>query len=541
MRSLPFSERSAIRYVHVHLPSFPLERAGIDADEPAVCVALRANRLSVVAMTAAARRGGVVLGMGVVEARALIQDLDVIEQDVEGERQDHRELLLSLASFGERPSLWPAWDVSIEVGRTSHLMGGEEALASQIHRHVAALGHDVTVGVGDDPWLARLAAMWIAPHEQACVVLPSEGVARWIAELPFEALDPSRALYSAAQAIGVERVGQWAALDRASVVGRFGSEGQRLHRLACGEPARESVGPLDSPVDAAPWVERVVLGGPTVDLQPVLFVLPGLIRRLFEHLWTRDSMAMHLLLRLDLDGATHQDVRIRVGEPSRDPERWISLFQARLERLRLSAPVVALQLEVVQHTAERGVQLHTLERRGSAEPIADLIVRLQETLGERSVFRPVERASWRPERAWSRDGRADTLARRLEERAPPEEPLARHHKAAQDPVARLYAFEAGGVLPRPILLLPVPEQVAVETVDGRPARVRWSGRWWRVECGERPERIETGWWEVDGGLCRDYWTAALISEGSARSDAVARVAWCFADDIGRWFLHGWFD
>lgn len=505
------------RYLLLHLPAFSLERCGFLAQDPAVCVAPQRGAARVVALTPAARVEGIGLGMSAAQARALHPDLAVIEHDPAAERADHAELLRCFAHLGERLAAWGPGGVLLEIHAVAHLFGGESALLSRVLDRAEQLGHCACGVIADDPLVAQA----LAESRGESLVIPAGGGASALAPLPLRALHPSASLGGAARALGVERIGEWAALEPAAVAARFGKEGLRLLRLARGEP----VTPLPwSEPDPGPVTQGVVLGGPTVSLGPIWFVLPGLLQKLCADLLARDAMAVRLAVRLLLERGPPQVVRIRVGEPGRDPDRLASLIRARLERVRLAAPAVELHVEVEEHTAERLWQLGLLDRNTAAEPLADLLARLSDALGDGAVFSAELVERWRPEQAWS--SRPFVPGGALS-------PGPVHRKADRDPVTIQRAFESRGLRPRPTLLFADPERVQVETDPrtGAPRRLRYHGRWFTLDRCEGPERIETDWWSLDGGVSRDYWVVGVQG----------RPAWCFSDDRASWFLHGWFD
>jgi protein ImuB len=321
------------------------------------------------------------------------------------------------------------------------------------------------------------------------------------------------------RAIGLRDVRGWARLDPAAVAGRYGPEGVRLHKIARGYAASRL--PWDPP-DPGPVAERVVLGAPTLTLEPLLFVLPGLLARMADTLAARDLMAVKVALHLVLECSTSTVLRLRVGRPTRDPAVLLRGLRARLERTRLDAPVVELLLEVEEETREVPWQPGLLDRSEATEDLGDLLGRLSEHLGDGAVFGAVPVDGWRPEEAWR--NRAFVPGQPFPVPVP-------HKKADEDPVAEQRAWEQEGPRPRPLLLLERPERVEVQAEAGGPARLRLEGRWCAVDQREGPERLEGGWWREDGGYYRDCWVVQV--EGS--------TAWIFQDDQARWYLHGWFD
>lgn len=505
----------APRYLILHLPAFPLERCGYLADELAVCVDEVKSATRIVALTPAARIEGLGVGMTAAEARALVPEVLLEPRDLVGEAIDREGLLEAFAGFSDRLAPWAETDLLLEVSVTAHLFGGEQALLTEVGARAEQLGHACSLAIADDP----LAAAAVAAFGTSEHVVPVGQGARALAALPIAALAPSEALATSLEVLGIRRIGTWARLDPASVSGRFGAEGVRLHRIARGQAA--SGLPWDVPAQG-PVAERVVLGGPTITLEPIHFVLPGLLARVADALAERDAMAVRVAVHLVLERGPAHVMRVRVGRPTREIERLDRVVRSRLERIRLDAPAVELMIEVEEQTLEAPWQPGLLDRTEIGEELPDLLARMADALGPAALVSPVPTDAWCPEEGWKE---------RVFQPGCPLPPFLVHRKAKIDPVAQQRAFETDGPRPRPAILLPRPQRIELQERGGRPIRIRRAGRWEPVGYSEGPERIEGAWWRDDGGFCRDYWVLQL--NGS--------VAWVYGDDQGRWWLHGWFD
>lgn len=516
-RSMPRRARGP-RYLVLHLPAFALERCGFAASDIAACVDDVKSATRIVSLTPAASAEGLRIGMTASEARSHEPRVHLEPLDAAAQAQDRQALLEAFAGFSDRLALWAEQDLVLDVRGTAHLFGGESSLIEEVRDRAHLLGHACQVAIADDP----LAAWAVAAFGRTDQAVADGDSARALAELPVAALRPSEALATSLAVLGIRRIRTWAALDPASVAGRFGAEGIRLHRVARGE--RASRLPWQSH-EGGPVVEGVVLGGPTIRLEPIRFVLPGLCAQLSESLAERDAMAVRLAVRLLLERGAPHVVRVRVGRPTRDPDRLQELVSARLERIRLDAPALELLLEVEEHTGEQGWQPGLLDRAEAVEPLEDLLARMSDALGEAALGSPVPVDTWLPEEAWR--------VRPFRPGEPLPGPPA-HRKADRDPVAEQQHLELDdGLRPRPARLLPRPDRIEVQARGGRPVRVRLEGGWRAVESAEGPERLEGGWWRSDGGWCRDYWVVRIRSEAGA-------TAWLFCDEQHRWWLHGWF-
>ena len=117
-----------------------------------------------------------------------------------------------------------------EISTVSHLFGGESALLQTVADQMASLGHHCMLAIADDPHVAFIWSQWGDGG-----VIPSGASALYLAELPFIALGASDELTQSMRTLGIATIAQWRQMDAASIAGRYGAEGVRLHRLARGE------------------------------------------------------------------------------------------------------------------------------------------------------------------------------------------------------------------------------------------------------------------------------------------------------------------
>ncbi|MBW1879198.1 MAG: DNA polymerase Y family protein [Deltaproteobacteria bacterium] len=518
------------RTLVLHLPAFRLERCGYDADQVAVLTAEQKSAVRLVALTPAARAAGLRENMTATEARARQPDVLLEAYAAAGEDFDRQALLQVLTQFSDR--VFPLFeeDFALGVEGTARLFGGEASLLAQVRGLLEDLGHVSQGAVADDPLAATALAGW-GPGD---VVVPPGQAARALAPLPIAALRPSKDLALALATLGIERVGQWARLDPASVAGRFGEDGVVLHRVARGLFAQGPEPPGWREVE--PITASVVLGGPTTNLEPIFFVLPGLLRQIAGGLLRRDEAAVLLAIHFVLEGGPARTLRVRVGRPTLNPDQMQRVVRARLHDLRLDAPVVELQIEVEGAVPRPTWQLGLVDRTEVREPLEDLLARLIDALGEEALLTPKRVEEWCPERAWRPlpldPGRVRPRSLRRSSRPP----RARSGQRI-DPVDAIEAFERRVPRPRPTMLLPRPLPIEVRLCDGRPTSVHLEHGWERISRSEGPERLRGTWWSESQVFDRSYWVVQLLQ----------RVGWIF-EDYGRrraasgcWYWHGWFD
>ncbi len=516
-------EGRSARVLALHLPAFRLERCGYAADDVAGLIAERKSAARLVALTPAARAAGLREDMTATEARARCPEVVLEPLDPRGEADDRDALLQALARFSDRLFPLSEDDLALHVEGTARRFGGEAGLCAVVRDFLAELGHASCAAVADEPLAARALARF-GPNE---ALAPPGQAAEALAPLPLAALFPSAELALALDTLGLERVGQLARLDPASVAGRFGEEGVRLHRVARGLWAGGAAPPG--------WVEpevveaRAVLGGPTTQLEPILFVLAGLLRQVAGALVRRDRAIVRLALRLVLEPGAGRTLRLRVGRPTRNPELLLRILRTRLHDLRVEAPVVEVLLEVEESVPVPVWQLGLMDRKEQAEPVQDLLARLVDALGEQALFCPEPVEDWCPERAWRAVPIDPSTASELALRPPRRRARPRSGDRV-DPVEALEAWERRVPRPRPTRLLARPQAIEIRLAAGAPVGVHLERGWERILAAEGPERLCGAWWSASQVFDRAYWVVRL-AHGSG---------WVF-QERSRWFWHGWFD
>lgn len=536
----------AARYLVVHLPAFRLERCGWTATDVAGLIDEVQNAMRLVAVTPAAAAAGLRRGMTASAARALVPEVVIEELDPVGEYEDRTALKHAFHELADRVAFPWDDDLVLEISAVSHLHGGDRGTAERALLKLAALGHHGRVAVADHPLAAAAVAR---AHEEPLQVVPP-GDATALAPLALDHLRPGQELFEGLRAVGITTIGQLALLDPASVAGRFGAEGERLHRVARGlAPPGLELG-WDDPLDGRPSVSAR-LGGATSTLQ-VRFALPGLLARLADRLAERDLAAVRLEITLKLEGGWGEEaagrrwrVPVRVGRPTRSPEVLGKLVNQRLEGVRLSAPVDELILEATETAIDSGWQPGLADRTEAKEPLPELMARLADHLGEAACGGAELVDTWRPEAAWRmRAWPPREPQPALPGLTPPGE--VPEGAWADDPVEVQEAWEPTLFRPRPAALLPEPAALQVRVEDDQPVALHLAERGWtRVQRALGPERLEGEWWDPARDWARDYWVVQVDD----------RTAWIYRDrrsarhaapgpersaGIGRWFLHGWF-
>ena len=291
---------------------------------------------------------------------------------------------------------------------------GEMAIAQTVQAAAARVGLGVRVAIAGSKGVARLATQ----AQEVALIPTASGPARAaLASIPVETLAiecgtlrgshprrdgfaqgdpalphaPDAALAAAFRRWGLRTAGDVAALPVDAVGLRLGPAGTRAARLARGIDDEPFVPRL--PDDALE--EAIELDYPVAELEPLAFVLRGLIDRALGRLRERSLACAGLTLRLALDprGA---DVRtVPIAAPTGEAATLLQLARLDLARRPPAAPIVGVRLLALPARV-RATQLDILRPAGPApDRLAAVIARLAALVGPDNVGAPAAEDTWR--------------------------------------------------------------------------------------------------------------------------------------------------
>jgi protein ImuB len=336
--------------------------------------------------------------------------------------------------------------------------------------------------------------------------------------LPIAALRLPTQTVNLLQQFDLHRIGQLLDLPRSELPCRFGPI--LLDRLdqALGNVAElVEPEPQDEPIRASWPFEPPIADARLVD-QAIGYIL----ERVLEQIAPRRLGVSQMLCSLTL--ASGEPVRIPVGlvRPSATFAHLIDLLRLHLERVRVTAEIAEVALDVPVAAPLEFQQDEMFEEAIGAKSLAPLVERLSSRLGDDAVVHPQLEPDAQPEYGWRREegiNHEDTKTRRKEKNS-----------------SSLFFVSSclrGDNSFRPPHLERRPVAVTVMSVvpNGPPLSFEWKGRSFRIVHAWGPERIETGWWRGDD-VKRDYYQVET---------AAGERYWLFRrlpDE--RWFLHGVF-
>jgi protein ImuB len=497
------------RCLSLQLTNLPIDRLrlkgrrrGTALPEPFALYAEGPHGEVIHAVDAAAAALGVVPGLRLADARAMLPGLALAPAALAAERRFLEGLAKACLRYTPAVALAGDAALVLDITGCAHLLGGEAALLDDLRTRLdrQGLAHRLAIADGQ-------AAAWAWARYGEGGVLKGEAARPALLALSVRALRLDAAVTEALERLGLRHLDQLQALPQQAIVRRFGREPVlALGRLLGHEP--EPFEPLRPPPRFAArlsWPEPI---GRTEDVQAAIHDLLQRLQGELERAVAGARRIELLLFRVDGEVVT---ITVRAGRPSRDAAHFDKLFALQLDGLDIGFGIEAMRLEVTEVAPLRPEQADLAQSQDAAE-LARLVDQLRLRLGDGAVVRLMPVQSHWPE----------------------------HAVAAVDPMTAPPG--SGGWLatqPRPLRLLDRP--VAIEAVapvpDGPPVLLRRYGRGERVRAASGPERIEPEWWRLDGELARprDYYRTV---------DEAGRILWLYRE--GRygdprapgWFVHG---
>ncbi|MFP6564432.1 MAG: hypothetical protein VCC68_08115 [Myxococcota bacterium] len=460
------------------------------------CEALRGRPLAiasgtdpgaeVVAASAEARAAGVLPYTSIPRARSRCPGLAVRVASPALE-QAARGALIDLAlAFSPRVTAAPraagafaaAAAVHLDASGVTSLFRSEAGFAAELEARSTEQGLPGVVAVAGSKDVSLLLARTRARDPRKESSLPPGAEAAFLADLSLDWFEPGEPLASRLTRFGLQRVRDLLALPGRGLAERLGPEILALRKRARGE-APESPLPewreprLEEGIDLEFAVDRI---------EPLLFVLRGVLSRLLERLRSRGRVVGSLDCQLGFAGGRRVERCIRVAAPTDDERVLLRLLALWLESQPPEDPVefVALASEGVP---ERGEQLDLFLPRGPDPAGLDrTLAELEALCGAERVGAPNDPDGHRPDRCGLQpfDPPPASSDSRTREGAPPRSGL-------------------GG-----LRALRPPLTAEVQVQRGRPHFLRCA-----VACGPLvavagPWRISGHWWNEHERFAFDY-------------------------------------
>ncbi|HTT74551.1 MAG TPA: DNA polymerase Y family protein [Candidatus Binataceae bacterium] len=489
------------------------------------------------------RQAGVRIGMTVAQARALLPDLVIshrvaaAEQSAVDALTDVAESISPLAEEGAPGQVWVDLTGSQQFYRYTlksadpemdELAEGlETAIGEELVRRSARIGLAAAVGIGSSKELAAMAARCGGVR-----VVAAGQEREFLDWLPLDLIAPGdggRDSFTAAlKRLGIRRLGELARLEPRAIGSRFGNRGVELARLARGEGTAR----LTVRARTEIFSESVELDYGIESLEPLSFVLRGILTQLAERLQVRGLAAGAMALSLGLANHRRDERRIAVAAPTVEvPALW-TLINLNLENVPPPAAVETIRLTIEPRAPRPSQADMFLPPAPAPDKLAAAIARIAALTGPDRIGTLMPADSYRPE------------AMRLGTFAPgPTAP-------ARPAPARERQSSVGRLVVRAIC---PPEEVEVMIRREAPAFVRGQTICAKVIFAAGPWRYQGEWWAgsidspaADSGEPAGAWQAAAPNAYArdyyelALADGQVYRVYCDLRTM-KWFVDGMYD
>ncbi len=500
-----------------------------DGAPPLVTVHKVGSRVEVAAASRAALALGITPGMPLTQVRAAVPDVVVRDADFDGDARELRKLGIALARrWTPVVAVADARTLFLDLTGVSHLHGGEEAMARRLVRLLARLGFTARIAVAD-----TVGAAWACAHfaPSSITLLPPGDPLPALGPLPVAALRVEERAQDLLRRLGVETVGQLAALPRAPLVRRFG----RTLALRLDQAAGRASEPLDAIVPPVAIMVEQRFAEPLLTAEPIAHWIGQLVTRLAVDLARAGRGARTVVLAATRIDRAVQTIRIGFARPTRAPDHMLRLLVRQVDRLDPGFGIEALALHVQRADPLGAEALDGDLADGERPDLAPLVDAIVNRIGQRRLWRMTPVESDVPERGVAHtaplDPAADTAPR-----------LTRDDVRHLDTRAPAHPWHPRWARPARLLRRPEPlDHVMAEMPDYPPARFTWRGITHRVVRGDGPERITGEWWRRQGeaSAVRDYFR--VEDEAGARFWLFRRGDGLRAEtgDLS-WYIHGTF-
>ena len=353
------------------LPLAALLRTHPELEGTAFAVATApGSRAEILAASPQARRQGVHPFQTAAQARAACAEIVIREVSEAASRAAGEALLDAALSTSPRAVSGPPRSglyaaeavVFVDAEGCNTLFRSERGLAGALAERARKLGIPAVVAVASSRTVAHLAARELGRGVSGnTLVIPDGEDAAYVAPLPFDLLDLDDELSDRLTRFGLRRLGDLARLPEREIATRLGADATALLDLAHGRTSGTRP-PLAQPTAFEESSELEV----AIDrLEPLTFVLRGMLSRLTSRLRCRQLACGNLDLELRLEGGTRESRRVGVSAATLDLRVLLGLVTLSLDSHPPRAPL-AVVAPRTEGRAERRDHLDRLPPAGPA-------------------------------------------------------------------------------------------------------------------------------------------------------------------------------
>ncbi|HMI66587.1 MAG TPA: DNA polymerase Y family protein [Cyclobacteriaceae bacterium] len=492
----------SIWFRHLTTDWFTLRQPNLK-ELPFVLRASSHGRMIITASNAKAEQKGINRGMVLADARAIIPDLEVLDDKPDLADKLLRRLAEWCIRFTPIVSVDPPDGLLLDATGCSHLWEGDLKYVADIKKKLNTRGYDVRIAMADTVGVAWAVARFgkepliIADgmHIEALMCLPPEALR----------LEPDA--IGRLHKLGLHHVRQFIKMPRSSLRRRFGLSFLQQVDKALGQ----EIELLEPVLPVALYQERLPCLEPIVTATGIEIALQRLLNTLCLRLQQEQKGLRTAVFKgYRVDGKVEQ-VDIVTSRPSHTINHLFKLFEHKLQTIEpalgielfvLEAPTVEDHFPQQEKMWEGTVGLEDVR-------VSELVDRIASRVGMNAIHRYIPNEHYWPERSFK-------PASSLQEKV-------------------TTAWPADKLRPLQLLPIPQPIEVTAPIPDYPPMLFRYKGQLHKIVKADGPERIEQEWW-LQQGEHRDYYRV---------EDEEGHRYWLFRlghyhDKIDHWFIHGFF-
>lgn len=487
------------------------------AAQPFVLIEGRHKTAPIVAMNQPATEYGVLIGGTATQAHVTCPDLIVKLRDTEKEQHESQKLLKALRTIGPFvengtyiKSIAGALGIFLEVSGLLRLHQNETTIAEKIIAVVTALGYPVKVGIGDNKFIAKVAAETAKVDRHTIVNQNSADT--FIRDLDIGQLQLSSDTLETLRNLGLKKIGRLAEFPSNEMAQRFGHEGATLSHLSRGDDRQQFVR-ICPGMDLS---NKMHLTYRIYNTAAIVNHSSKLLTPLLTHLKHSGQGCSRLELTLSLDNLHEEIVVASTEKPTLSLKKLTRQLHSQLEHLQLTSGVTDLAVLIPQNATaplpsrQLGFDHRHKHRKGGS-------LEKNTVLPGRNLYTVTLSPALLPEQNYCLSPIDDT-----------QRTTSGSSDNISTPATVAYCNHSIGGL----RLFPAPIKAEAIIRNGRLSAIRHGhGIIQKVDQWFGPWRLSGGWWQ--SGFDRLYY--------ELHTDDQRQYLFFFDRTCSQWFLQGVFD
>ncbi len=470
---------------------------------PLVLYGKEKGRLVVSAVNREAADADIKRGMALVDARAVLFNLQAIEEPPDVFETLLQKIAAWFIRFSPFIVIQDPDGLLVDASGCSHLWGGEEKYLQDIFLRMKNLHYTVRLCMAGTTGTA-----WAVCRFGNQINIPSGLETAALEHLPPASLRIDPAVAVKLNKLGLREIGDLRRMPVAALRRRMGESCvQRLHQ------ALGTADELLLPIQVIPaYQERMNCLVPVVTRSGIEMALQQLLEKICLRLAAENKgIRTAVLTTYNIDGKQQQTV-IGTSRATSNAGYVSALFDLKLSAIEPGWGIELFVLEVPDPEDQlTGQENIWVQHRGwKDDGICALVDKISNKIGPGKIHRYTPAAHHWPERAY--------------------QPLS---AVGSEPVIAWPDHK-----PRPLQLLDPPclIKVTAPIPDYPPMNFQYQEKMHKIIKADGPERIEQEWW-IQEGMSRDYYQ---VEDDNGNRYWIFRQGHYHSNHPVQWFLHGFF-